>query len=271
MTKLPKEDLAYAFTNSDFYRSPDARPEIATVQKEIDERRRARRVPQAASLIAPEYVDLSLIEEAKKRIDGNILWVHHEDTKNTEDEDEPKPVIPRRPVSTLPTLAPRMSGSRPAPGLRVSLCPQCLRGWPMNGAAQIAIERVSHVYRPPRGRPVLALDDVSLAVGDREFVALLGPSGCGKSTLLYLIGGFLPVEQGAIRSTPAVAGPGPDRGIVFQHFALFPWKTVLQNVLYGLEKQGLPRDATVSSPIPCNDPRPAGGGVPSLMPKTRST
>jgi NitT/TauT family transport system ATP-binding protein len=114
----------------------------------------------------------------------------------------------------------------------------------MNGAAQIAVERVSHVYRPPRGRPVLALDDVSLAVGDREFVALLGPSGCGKSTLLYLIGGFLPVEQGAITvDAKPIAGPGPDRGIVFQHFALFPWKTVVQNVLYGLEKQGLPRDA----------------------------
>ena len=114
----------------------------------------------------------------------------------------------------------------------------------MSGAAQIAVERVSHVYRPPRGRPVLALDDVSLAVGDREFVALLGPSGCGKSTLLYLIGGFLPVEQGAITvDARPIAGPGPDRGIVFQHFALFPWKTVLQNVLYGLEKQGLPRDA----------------------------
>ena len=113
----------------------------------------------------------------------------------------------------------------------------------MSGAAQIAVERVSHVYRPPRGRPVLALDDVSLAVGDREFVALLGPSGCGKSTLLYLIGGFLPVEQGAITvDARPIAGPGPDRGIVFQHFALFPWKTVLQNVLYGLEKQGLPRD-----------------------------
>jgi NitT/TauT family transport system ATP-binding protein len=110
-------------------------------------------------------------------------------------------------------------------------------------AAQIVIDRVSHTYRPPRGRPVLALDNVSLDVADREFVALLGPSGCGKSTLLYLIGGFLPVEAGAIRvEDRPVAGPGPDRGIVFQHFALFPWKTVIQNVLYGLEKQGLPRD-----------------------------
>ena len=113
----------------------------------------------------------------------------------------------------------------------------------MNGSAHIVIDRVSHEYRPARGRSVLALDNVSLAVGDREFVALLGPSGCGKSTLLYLVGGFLPVEAGTIVvEDQPVAGPGPDRGIVFQHFALFPWKTVLQNVLYGPEKLGLPKD-----------------------------
>jgi NitT/TauT family transport system ATP-binding protein len=112
----------------------------------------------------------------------------------------------------------------------------------MPGPAQIVIDGVSHVYRPPRGREVLALDEVSLEVANREFVALLGPSGCGKSTLLYLIGGFLPVETGAIRiDGKAVAGPGPDRGIVFQHFALFPWKTVRGNILYGLERQGMPK------------------------------
>jgi NitT/TauT family transport system ATP-binding protein len=108
---------------------------------------------------------------------------------------------------------------------------------------QIVVEGVSHTYRPSRGRDVLALDDVSLEIAPREFVALLGPSGCGKSTLLYLIGGFLPVEKGAIRVEGApVAAPGPDRGIVFQHFALFPWKTVRANVRYGLEKMGLARD-----------------------------
>jgi NitT/TauT family transport system ATP-binding protein len=109
--------------------------------------------------------------------------------------------------------------------------------------APIVIEGVSHTYRPPRGRPVLALDDVSLEVRPREFVALLGPSGCGKSTLLYLIGGFLPVERGRILvDGSAVAAPGPDRGIVFQHFALFPWKSVRANVLYGLERAGLSRN-----------------------------
>jgi len=113
----------------------------------------------------------------------------------------------------------------------------------MSGTSQIVIDGVSHIYRPPRGRPVLALDNVSLEVANREFIALLGPSGCGKSTLLYLIGGFLPVESGTIRvDDKPVAEPGPDRGIVFQHFALFPWKTVRGNILYGLERQGMPKE-----------------------------
>ena len=112
----------------------------------------------------------------------------------------------------------------------------------MSAASQIRVDNVSHMYRPPRGREVLALDQVSLDVAPREFVALLGPSGCGKSTLLYLMGGFLPVERGGISVDGSpVSGPGPDRGIVFQHFALFPWKTVRGNILYGLERQGMPK------------------------------
>ena len=112
----------------------------------------------------------------------------------------------------------------------------------MDRGAQIVIDKVNHTYRPPRGRPVPALADVSLEVRPREFLALLGPSGCGKSTLLYLVGGFLPTEAGCIQvDGKPVDAPGPDRGIVFQHFALFPWKTVRGNILYGLERQGLPR------------------------------
>src|SRR6204780_5535843 len=103
----------------------------------------------------------------------------------------------------------------------------------------IVFGKVTHTYRPTRGKPVLALDGVSLEVKDREFLALLGPSGCGKSTLLYLLGGFLPVEGGAITvDGKPIAGPGPDRGVVFQNFALFPRKTVRQNIPYGLEKLG---------------------------------
>ena len=112
----------------------------------------------------------------------------------------------------------------------------------MTVQTQIVIDGVSHLYRPPRGRAVLALDQVSLQVANREFVALLGPSGCGKSTLLYLLGGFMPVETGSIAvDGNVITGPGPDRGIVFQHFALFPWKTVRGNILYGLERQRMPK------------------------------
>src|SRR5262249_14426299 len=112
----------------------------------------------------------------------------------------------------------------------------------MTERPQIVIDRVSHTYRPASGRAVLALDDISLEIRGREFIALLGPSGCGKSTLLYLVGGFLPTEKGQIRlEDKPIESPGPDRGIVFQHFALFPWKTVRANVLYGLERMRLPR------------------------------
>jgi NitT/TauT family transport system ATP-binding protein len=112
----------------------------------------------------------------------------------------------------------------------------------MSDPAQIIVDGVCHCYRPAVGREVLALENVSLDVREREFIALLGPSGCGKSTLLYLIGGFLPIETGKILvDGRPIAGPGPDRGIVFQNFALFPWKTVRKNVLYGLERQALPR------------------------------
>jgi NitT/TauT family transport system ATP-binding protein len=109
-------------------------------------------------------------------------------------------------------------------------------------STDIRCSGLSHTYRPPRAQPVPTLDNVSFEVAEREFLALLGPSGCGKSTLLYLIGGFLPIERGTLTvgDTP-VSNPGPDRGIVFQHFALFPWKTVRQNILYGLEKKGIPR------------------------------
>ena len=112
----------------------------------------------------------------------------------------------------------------------------------MNDPALIQFEHVGHSYRSNAGADVSALADVSLDIAEGEFVALLGPSGCGKSTLLYLLGGFVPLRAGMIRvGGKPVTGPGRDRGVVFQNFALFPWKTVRQNIRYGLERLGLPR------------------------------
>jgi NitT/TauT family transport system ATP-binding protein len=107
----------------------------------------------------------------------------------------------------------------------------------MTGPA-VAITDLSYRYKTTEGHSVLALSDIDLTIERGSFVSLLGPSGCGKSTLLYLIGGFLKAGSDAIKINGSpVNGPGPDRGIVFQQFALFPWRTVLGNVLYGMEKQ----------------------------------
>ncbi len=106
----------------------------------------------------------------------------------------------------------------------------------------IAIERISKTFETRRGASHLALGEISLDVANGEFVSILGPSGCGKSTLLYMVGGFVPPSTGAVVvDGKPVTGPGPDRGPVFQEFALFPWKTVLGNVMYGMLERGTPK------------------------------
>jgi len=106
--------------------------------------------------------------------------------------------------------------------------------------AKIAIEAVSKTFDTKRGRPHLAVSDISLDVSEGEFVSVLGPSGCGKSTLLYIVGGFVAPSTGSVTvGGRPVTGPGPDRGPVFQEFAVFPWETVLGNVMYGLKQQGV--------------------------------
>jgi NitT/TauT family transport system ATP-binding protein len=106
----------------------------------------------------------------------------------------------------------------------------------------IDIEAVSKTFETRQGRRHLALTGVSLSVAEGEFVSILGPSGCGKSTLLYIVGGFVAPSEGVakVKGEP-VTGPGPDRGPVFQEFALFPWKTVLGNVMYGLVQRSVPK------------------------------
>ena len=92
------------------------------------------------------------------------------------------------------------------------------------------------------GRHVTAVADVSLEIHTGEFVSIVGPSGCGKTTLLNMVAGFIPPSEGEILlGGREVKGPGPDRGVVFQNFALFPWKTVLDNVAFGLKMRGVPR------------------------------
>ena len=105
----------------------------------------------------------------------------------------------------------------------------------------LAIRNLSKTYFDPyRGSQVNAVRDVSLEVEEGDFVCLLGPSGCGKSTILNMVAGFLPPTSGEIRvGGHAVKGPGPDRGVVFQSFALFPWKTVLENVAFGPKMRGI--------------------------------
>jgi len=93
------------------------------------------------------------------------------------------------------------------------------------------------------GRSLAVLDVERFAVRDGEFVTVIGPSGCGKSTFLHIMGGFIKAEAGAIQvHGRQVNGPGPDRGMVFQEFALFPWKTVAGNVAWGLEAQKFSKD-----------------------------
>ncbi|TFV30916.1 ABC transporter ATP-binding protein [Bradyrhizobium frederickii] len=107
-------------------------------------------------------------------------------------------------------------------------------------SAIIEIDRVSQVFQTSARRDHVALSDISLTIDERAFVSILGPSGCGKSTLLYIVGGFVTPTSGAAKMKgQAITGPGPDRGPVFQEFALFPWKTVLGNVMYGPRQQGV--------------------------------
>lgn len=108
--------------------------------------------------------------------------------------------------------------------------------------AKIDARGVSKIYVSSRtGEQVEALRDVSFTIGVNEFVAIVGPSGCGKSTLLSLIAGFNTPSGGEILvdGTP-VAGPDPRRGVMFQDYALFPWRTVAGNVEFGPLARGVP-------------------------------
>jgi NitT/TauT family transport system ATP-binding protein len=111
----------------------------------------------------------------------------------------------------------------------------------MSGSGKIRFEGVRKVFRA-RGTEVTALDGIDLEVRDGEFLVIVGPSGCGKSTLLDLLGGLATPTAGRILvDGREITGPGLDRGVVFQQYALLPWRTAQGNVEFGLEAKNVPR------------------------------
>jgi len=107
-------------------------------------------------------------------------------------------------------------------------------------AAKISVQNISKIF-PLGNEDFIALGDVSLNVADNEFVTVVGPSGCGKSTLMNILAGLEQPSGGtALVDGKSVSGPGPERGVIFQQYALFPWLTVRKNVEFGLATAGMP-------------------------------
>jgi NitT/TauT family transport system ATP-binding protein len=108
-------------------------------------------------------------------------------------------------------------------------------------SAHIVVSHVNKVFQTSE-REVVALKDINLEIPQGQFVCLLGPSGCGKSTLLNALAGFAPPSSGSIVADgKPVSAPGPERGMVFQEYALFPWMTVADNIAFGLQIKGQPK------------------------------
>jgi len=111
----------------------------------------------------------------------------------------------------------------------------------MSTGQSVQIRQIGKIYATGRSREVTALQDVTLEIGENEFVCIVGPSGCGKTTLLNLLAGFEKPTSGTLEAFgKAVDGPGPDRTMMFQDYALFPWLTVKGNIEYGLRQKGVP-------------------------------
>ncbi|UYM04964.1 ABC transporter ATP-binding protein [Solicola gregarius] len=107
----------------------------------------------------------------------------------------------------------------------------------------LTVKGLRQTYDDPySGEATTAVGDVTFDVGEGEFVSLIGPSGCGKTTVLNVVAGFIQATDGTVEMAgKPVTAPGPERGVVFQDFALFPWMTAEGNVAFGLKMQGVPR------------------------------
>jgi NitT/TauT family transport system ATP-binding protein len=100
--------------------------------------------------------------------------------------------------------------------------------------SRIVFDHVSMEF-PSKQGPLRVVDDVSYAIGDGDFVAVIGPSGCGKTTMMNMVAGFVvPTHGRVLLDGRPVRGPGPDRGVIFQEYGVFPWLTVRQNIAFGL-------------------------------------
>jgi len=106
----------------------------------------------------------------------------------------------------------------------------------------LTVRGVSRTFETAGRTPTVALQATDLDVAENDFITILGPSGCGKSTLLRIVAGLDRQSSGEVLlDGRRIAGPGADRGMVFQSYTLFPWLTVLQNVCFGLRERNLPR------------------------------
>jgi NitT/TauT family transport system ATP-binding protein len=107
---------------------------------------------------------------------------------------------------------------------------------------RVLIDHISKTYTDRQGTRTEALQDITFTIQENEFVAVVGPSGCGKTTLLNIIAGLLSPSSGQVIFEKARTDSKPLTAVVFQDFALFPWRTVLKNVVFGLEEQDLSRN-----------------------------
>jgi NitT/TauT family transport system ATP-binding protein len=119
-----------------------------------------------------------------------------------------------------------------------------MAGTPMTDtttAAKISVRGIHKTF-PLKDTEFVALDHVDLDIADNEFVTVVGPSGCGKSTLMNILAGLEePTSGEALVDGREVSGPGPERGVIFQQYALFPWLSVRKNVEFGLKVAGVPK------------------------------
>ena len=118
----------------------------------------------------------------------------------------------------------------------------------VTAAPRIVFDRVSVSFDTAAG-PLKVVEDVSFAITDREFVSIIGPSGCGKTTMMNIVAGFVEPSGGSVLlDGKPVGGPGPERGVIFQEYGVFPWLTVKQNIGFGLglAANRLPADETAA-------------------------